>query len=63
MLSKELLEILCCPITKQPLQEENGTLVTVDGKMSYPINDGVPVLLREAGVSVDLVAKGVESRE
>jgi len=47
MISKDLLEILCCPVTKQPLQETDGFLVTADKKRKYPIRDNVPVLLAE----------------
>ncbi|MDR3002576.1 MAG: Trm112 family protein [Fibromonadaceae bacterium] len=50
MISKDLLEILCCPVTKQPLQEENGALITADRKRAYPIKQGVPVLLAEEAV-------------
>jgi uncharacterized protein YbaR (Trm112 family) len=51
MLSKELLEILCCPITKQPLcQTDENTLVTEDKKISYPIRQGIPVLLAEEAI-------------
>ena len=53
MLSKELLEILCCPITKQALHEENNTLVTADKKLAYPIRDNVPVLLKEEAIKND----------
>jgi len=54
MISKDLLEILCCPITKQPLHEsDDNTLVTADKKISYPIRDGIPVLLAEEAVRIE----------
>jgi len=51
MISKDLLEILCCPVTKQPLHEENGMLVTEDKKYAYPIRNNIPVLLAEERVA------------
>ncbi len=47
MISKDLLEILCCPITKQPLQEADNVLITADKKRAYPIRQNIPVLLAE----------------
>jgi len=53
MISKDLLEILCCPITKQPLHESDAnTLVTADNKISYPIRNGIPVLLAEEATHI-----------
>ncbi|MCL2101053.1 MAG: Trm112 family protein [Fibromonadales bacterium] len=52
MISKDLLEILCCPVTKQSLQEENGTLITADKKIAYPIRQGIPVLLAEEAINL-----------
>lgn len=48
------LRLLRCPATGRPLrlQERNGEawLVSDDGAVRYPIEDGVPVLLAERGV-------------
>jgi len=53
MVSKDLLEILCCPITKQPLHESDAnTLVTADNKIAYPIKNGIPVLLAEEAIHI-----------
>jgi uncharacterized protein YbaR (Trm112 family) len=52
MISKELLDIICCPKTKQPLHEANGTLITEDNKIAYPIRNGIPVLLAEEAISL-----------
>ncbi|MCL2282927.1 MAG: hypothetical protein FWC26_06380 [Fibromonadales bacterium] len=53
MISEDLLKILCCPVTKQALHEENGTLVTADGKYAYPIRDNIPVLLAEERIELN----------
>jgi uncharacterized protein YbaR (Trm112 family) len=80
-ISPDLLEILCCPETHQPVREAEaallerlnaqaaagtlknraGQLVTgrleaglvrADGKVLYPIRDGIPVMLVEEGISL-----------
>ena len=74
-----LLDIVCCPVTHQPLQmlsesklallnERIGehkiknredaiveapleqALVTRDGRLAYPVHDGIPVLLEPHGI-------------
>ena len=79
--SPELLEILVCPETKQPVQPaseeilaklaqeiEAGTLrnrggqavsapiaeglVREDGKILYPVDDGIPVMLIEESIEL-----------
>jgi uncharacterized protein YbaR (Trm112 family) len=79
MLDKELLEILACPETKEPvaladaalveglnarvargeLQNRGGQKVTEridaalvrrDGKVAYPVRDGIPIMLVEEGI-------------
>ncbi len=79
MIDKELLSILACPETYQPLAEAQeaqvaevnqriaersavnaggetveepiqGGLVREDGKILYPIREGIPVLLIEEGI-------------
>ncbi len=76
-----LLDIICCPVTHQPLatlaaseltrlnrlieqqQIRNGdgevvetmldqALVTRDGRLAYPVRDGIPVLLAEQGIAL-----------
>jgi uncharacterized protein YbaR (Trm112 family) len=63
---KELLEILCCPLTHQTLRiADEATLVRAsakasrliaqglvreDGKVIYPISDGIPLLVPEEGI-------------
>lgn len=47
MISKELLEILCCPETKAELVLEGETLVSTDKntRRRYRIEDDIPVML------------------
>ena len=78
-MDKRLLDIVCCPVTKLPLQLLDGerltrlnaaitggqlrnrsaqplaetlteALVTRDGRLVYPVRDGVPLLLEEESV-------------
>lgn len=82
-----LLEIICCPATRQPLgnlsssrlaelnaliREEkikdrsddtlsavlDQALVTADGKLAYPVVDGIPVLLEERGIALSQLDRG-----
>ena len=48
-LSPELLEILVCPKTKQKLEYNSQTnqLVSVKAGLSYPVRNGIPILLIE----------------
>jgi uncharacterized protein YbaR (Trm112 family) len=50
-----LLERLVCPATRTKLRfdEAAGELVSDEAGLAYPIRDGVPVLLVEAGRRVD----------
>ena len=47
MVSKELLDILCCPETKADLVLDGNTLVSTDKKSRrrYRIEDDIPVML------------------
>ncbi len=83
-IDKRLLDILCCPLGRQPLQmlgrdrldalnaaiaagavkQHDGAavgsplteaLVTSDGKRAYRIDDGIPVLLIEEAIELDLL--------
>lgn len=78
-----LLDILCCPVTRLPLERlpvgrlerlnaliDEGkirnragapveplqeALVTRDGKLAYPVRDGIPVLLEDEGIELGSV--------
>ena len=48
-ISKELLEILVCPVTKAPLiyDRQRQELISKPARLAYPIRDGIPVMLEE----------------
>ena len=46
-LDPELLEILRCPLTRSRLRQEGDYLISEVGGLSYPIRDGIPVMLVE----------------
>ena len=56
MISKELLEILCCPETKADLVLEGNTLVSVDNKtrLRYRTEDDIPIMLVEESEQLSL---------
>lgn len=43
----ELLEILACPLTKQPLEydKEKQELISRKAGLAFPIRDGIPIML------------------
>ena len=65
-MDKELLEILCCPLTHQALRIADEAalarasakasrliseaLIREDGKILYPISEGIPLLVPEEGI-------------
>lgn len=56
MISKELLDILCCPETKADLVLDNNTLVSTDigTRRRYKIIDDIPVMLIEESEQITL---------
>jgi uncharacterized protein YbaR (Trm112 family) len=46
---KKLLDILACPICKQPLiyKKEKNELICKLDKLGFPIKDDIPVMLEE----------------
>ncbi|CAM8953781.1 unnamed protein product [Rhodiola kirilowii] len=54
-ISRGLLEILVCPISKQPLRhcEETGTLISDTIGVSFPIVHGIPCLVPHDGKILD----------
>ncbi len=47
MIDKKLLSILVCPVSKAPLEYNEGQqeLVCRASGLAYPIRDGIPVML------------------
>jgi uncharacterized protein YbaR (Trm112 family) len=57
MIAPDLLALLCCPVTHQPLREASPEelkafgpdpttgLVREDGQVLYPVRNGIPLLL------------------
>jgi len=61
-----LLDLLCCPVTRQPLQMADREalarasavasrpisdgLLREDGQVLYPISDGIPLLLEDEAI-------------
>jgi uncharacterized protein YbaR (Trm112 family) len=54
-LDKRLLDILVCPVTKGPLiyDKEAQELISLSGRLAYPIRDGIPVMLEEEARTLD----------
>lgn len=62
MIAEELLALLRCPLTRQPLRAATtaelaampgappAALVREDGRVAYPIRDGIPVLIGDEAV-------------
>jgi len=49
MIDKELLEVLACPVCKEPVeltQDGNGLKCVKCGRI-YPIREGIPIMLEE----------------
>lgn len=46
-LDPRLLEILVCPLTKQPLRYDRvrNELVSEAAGLAYPVRDGIPIML------------------
>ena len=56
MISKELLDILCCPETKADLVLDGNFLVSVDKetRRRYRIEDNIPIMLIEESEQLDM---------
>ena len=51
-MNAELLKILVCPKTKQPLLFVDGSLVSPAAKLRFRIENDVPVLLVEEATAI-----------
>lgn len=56
MISKELLDILCCPETKADLVLDDNYLVSVDKetRRRYRIEDDIPIMLIDESEQLDM---------
>jgi uncharacterized protein YbaR (Trm112 family) len=56
MISKELLDILCCPETKAELVLDGETLVSTDKntRRRYKIEDDIPIMLIDESEQLSL---------
>ena len=52
-LDKKLLDILVCPVSKEPLEQVGDELICKKSKLAYPIKDGIPVMLRDEARKID----------
>jgi uncharacterized protein YbaR (Trm112 family) len=57
MIDPKFLEILCCPLGKADLKEENDFLICTSCGLKYPIREGIPVLLLDEAI----LPEGVKS--
>ena len=51
----KLLEILVCPLTKEPLRydPEAQELISDQAGLCYPIRDGIPIMLADEARPID----------
>jgi len=51
----KLLEILVCPITKEPLVYDAAAqeLISKKARLAYPIRDGIPIMLADEARQLD----------
>jgi uncharacterized protein YbaR (Trm112 family) len=52
----ELLQILACPLDKQPVAREGNYLVCSECHRHYPIRDGIPVMLIDEALTPEQAA-------
>ncbi len=50
-----LLEILICPVTRQPLTYDRaaGELISKKARLAYPIRNGIPIMLADEARDLD----------
>ena len=46
-LDQKLLELLVCPLTKEPLiyDEKKSELISKKANLAFPVEDGIPIML------------------
>ncbi len=52
-----LLELLICPVTRQPLVYDRtaGELISAKARLAYPIRGGIPIMLEEEARDMDVL--------
>lgn len=55
LIDPALLEILACPVTKEPLtyDEKAGELISQAAQLAFPVRDGIPIMLIEEARELD----------
>lgn len=55
MVDPRLLEVLVCPLTKEPLSydRERQELISEAAKLAFPIRDGVPIMLPDEARKIE----------
>ncbi len=53
----KLLEILVCPVTKEPLiyDRDAQELISTKAGLAYPIRDGIPIMLVDEARQIEQV--------
>jgi uncharacterized protein len=53
-----LLEILICPVSRQPLNYDRASneLVSPKARLAYPIRNGIPIMLADEARDLDQTA-------
>tara|TARA_B100000963_G_scaffold346074_1_gene350884 strand:- start:3852 stop:4022 length:171 start_codon:yes stop_codon:yes gene_type:complete len=53
--NKELLKVIVCPLSKEKLiyDEQNNCLIAKTSKLSYPIKNGIPIMIIEEAKKID----------
>ncbi len=59
----ELLAILRCPVTRSRLRQQGDWLIGEIGGLSYPVREGIPVMLAEEAKLPDGVSSLEQFRE
>ena len=64
-MKKKLLTILVCPLCKGPLAHNNRqkVLICENDKLSYPVRNGIPVLLGADAQKVETKTIDVQKHE
>ena len=61
MIDETLLEILACPVCKEPIRLEDDKIVCTGCGRRYPIRDSIPIMLIEEAELPEAPASGTEA--